>query len=188
MANNKKPIPPYLSDVYTRFKATCIKTRSLSDWDGSSGTMWAQSQTYLCMTKDFKHFIIALDPMHFNEFNEDEWVVIGNFTECWDFRYKNSFIEITQEQFDEYFTTDYRVDTELIPNRWLSYKVRDDIYRDVWYEHVLEDVKSYAESEGIEISDEVAGNCAIRYVYDGRYDCNLNYWQNIANLIEENNY
>ncbi len=35
------------------------------------------------------------------------------------------------------------------------------------------------------LSDDRIENIANRYVYEGRYDCNLSYWQNIENLIDE---
>lgn len=72
----------------------------------------------------------------------------------------------------------------------MSEKQKDDIYRLVWKEHTKEDVKSRIED--LQIMDEnnknfntVVETVAARYVYNGDYDCNLTYWNNIDNLIDE---
>lgn len=74
---------------------------------------------------------------------------------------------------------------------------KDDLYRYLWSEHVREDVESRLSSDYEEMmltasgeTDEdrlkaVIENVVERYVYDGDYDCNLSYWENIDNLIEE---
>lgn len=68
----------------------------------------------------------------------------------------------------------------------LTEEEKDAIYRKLWYNHVLEDVYSFANDEDIEITDDIAENVAYRYVYEGDYDCNLSYWSNIKNLIDDN--
>ena len=66
----------------------------------------------------------------------------------------------------------------------------DTIYRLVWKGHVEEDVASWLEDdERIEdLSDEelkgLVDAVAERHVY-GDYDCNLSYWQNLDNLIND---
>ena len=50
--------------------------------------------------------------------------------------------------------------------------------------NVLEDVKSYAVSEGVELSEEQASKVANLYI-SGKYDCNEGYWTNIQTLINE---
>lgn len=68
---------------------------------------------------------------------------------------------------------------------------KDDIYRMVWHSHVKEDVKSVMEDAAKELPEseedrnDLADKVATAYVYDGRYDCNLSYWTNLANLIRE---
>lgn len=66
----------------------------------------------------------------------------------------------------------------------LSEVDRDNIYRQRWQEAVYEDTKAFAESEGVELSDEQADEIARLYV-GGRYDCNHSYWTNIQTLINE---
>lgn len=67
----------------------------------------------------------------------------------------------------------------------LSPYEQDRIYRYLWGQHVREDVISHAESIDVELDDEVIDIIVDRYVEQGDYDCNLNYWTNIENLIEE---
>ena len=72
----------------------------------------------------------------------------------------------------------------------MSEKQRDDIYRLVWKKYVKEDVKSRIEDlHVLDKNDEnfniIVETVATRYVYDGDYDCNLTYWENIDNLIDE---
>ena len=72
----------------------------------------------------------------------------------------------------------------------MSEKQRDDIYRLVRKKYIKEDVKSRMEELQVldkndENFDTVVETVATRYVYDGDYDCNLTYWENIDNLINE---
>lgn len=66
-------------------------------------------------------------------------------------------------------------------------EVLDEIYRFVWHRYTMEDVERIMEEEYPSISesekDEIADSVARAYVYDGKYDCNLSYWDNIRNLI-----
>ena len=61
-------------------------------------------------------------------------------------------------------------------------QILDEIYRMVLREHVMIDIEEYSKSEGIEVDN--VEELADRYVYDGDYDCNLSYWQNLDNLIK----
>ena len=68
----------------------------------------------------------------------------------------------------------------------------DAVYRILWFEHVLEDVTAYmteeAGYEGPPLKGQDKGTAEIvasRYVYEGDYDCNQSYWNNIDNLLGE---
>ncbi len=61
----------------------------------------------------------------------------------------------------------------------------DAIYRKVWKEHVVEDIRSHLEDRDITLDEDVIETIATRYVYDGDYDCNLSYCNNLDNLIDE---
>lgn len=72
----------------------------------------------------------------------------------------------------------------------MSEKQKDDIYRLVWKKYVKKDVKSRIKDlqimdENNEHFDTIVETVATKYVYDGDYDCNLTYWENIDNLIDE---
>lgn len=74
----------------------------------------------------------------------------------------------------------------------LEYKERDTLYRLLWAESVRENVESVLEGSAgewtREFSDEdyedIVSDIADQYV-SGNYDCNLNYWDNLDNLIQE---
>jgi hypothetical protein len=67
----------------------------------------------------------------------------------------------------------------------LSAQERDDIYRYLWGQHVKEDIRSHVADMDIELDDGDIEAIMEQYVYEGRYDCNLDYWANIGNLIDE---
>lgn len=62
---------------------------------------------------------------------------------------------------------------------------QDRIYRYLWGQHVREDVVNHAENIGVELDDGTIDTIVDRFVEHGDYDCNLDYWANIENLIEE---
>ena len=62
---------------------------------------------------------------------------------------------------------------------------KDRLYRHLWHDYVKEDIIAHAENMDVELTDNEIQTAAERYVYEGKYDCNLNYWDNIENLINE---
>ena len=66
---------------------------------------------------------------------------------------------------------------------------KDDIYRMVWFSHVSEDVETYLHDyydyETEEEIEDIVESVANAWVYYGEYDCLINYWDNIENLIEK---
>ena len=69
----------------------------------------------------------------------------------------------------------------------LSSTERDDLYRYLWSDYVRNDVREKLASDDIGLSDEdvkaIIEAVVEYYVYDGEYDCELGYWDNISNLI-----
>lgn len=59
----------------------------------------------------------------------------------------------------------------------------DMIYRKVRYQYVINDIKDCIKDTGTELTDDQIAYAARKYAYDGKYDCNLSYWDNIENLI-----
>lgn len=58
--------------------------------------------------------------------------------------------------------------------------IKDSFYRKIWAEHVYEDIRGME----MKVSKERAKKVSRDYV-NGRYDCNLSYWDNLYNLLEE---
>lgn len=58
--------------------------------------------------------------------------------------------------------------------------IKDGFYRKIWAEHVYEDIRSME----MKVSKKRAEKVSEAYV-NGRYDCNLSYWDNLNNLFEE---
>ena len=69
----------------------------------------------------------------------------------------------------------------------LNHDQKDYIYRKVWAKHVSQDVRSLCKDEGYDevYTPDIAEKIAYRYAFEGDYDCNLPYWQNLRNLFEE---
>ena len=65
----------------------------------------------------------------------------------------------------------------------LSDQERDDIYRYLWAKHVKEDIETYAKNQNYVLDSDDIRILVERYVFDGDYDCNLSYWDNIEALI-----
>ena len=70
----------------------------------------------------------------------------------------------------------------------LSVSDKDQLYRYLWAEYVEEDVTYQLMENGPCLSKKdrkkIVASVTRKYVYDGKYDCNLSYWDNIHNLIE----
>ena len=66
----------------------------------------------------------------------------------------------------------------------LSPDIADMIYRDVWCKHVEEDLKELAKNEDYTLTEDEVEYLAYKYVYEGKYDCNQSYWDNLRALIE----
>ena len=63
----------------------------------------------------------------------------------------------------------------------LNDQLKDEIYRKLWKEYVKEDIIQFNNKLDEELIDLIAN----AYVYDGEYDCNFSYWDNIENLINK---
>ena len=67
----------------------------------------------------------------------------------------------------------------------LSSAEQDELYRMLWAERVKEDVIGFCEDSEYSLDDGQIEVVVERYVYEGDYDCNLDYWTNIENLVRE---
>ncbi len=73
----------------------------------------------------------------------------------------------------------------------LSAQEKDQAYRYLWAQHVREDVEARLENNDLvkEMScsrrDQLVDKVVERYVYEGDYDCNTDYWSNIDALVKD---
>lgn len=72
----------------------------------------------------------------------------------------------------------------------LPYKEKDNLYRYLWYPYIIEDVELYL-TDNYDLEDytedeieNIINNVANNYVYNGKYDCNISYWNNLESMIE----
>lgn len=68
--------------------------------------------------------------------------------------------------------------------RNLTNEDRERIYREVLKDYTKQDILARAEDIDREVSEAQAEYLAYLWAYTGEYDCNLSYWDNIDNLIE----
>lgn len=66
----------------------------------------------------------------------------------------------------------------------LTYEEQDDVYRYLWSQHVREDVEGHANDIDADLTEEEVDKVVEMYVYQGKYECNIDYWSNIENLID----
>lgn len=76
--------------------------------------------------------------------------------------------------------SDFMLDKTRIPHG-LTSRAEKRMHREADIASIL----SHAEDIGVEISKEDAEILAESYACDGEYDCNLSYWNNIENLMED---
>lgn len=69
----------------------------------------------------------------------------------------------------------------------LSEELKDAVYRCVWFDRVCEDIESLEETLELEMALTKDKICQVaeRYVYNGAYDCDRSYWDNLKSLIYE---
>lgn len=78
---------------------------------------------------------------------------------------------------------------------------KDELYRYLWVNHVKEDVRTILEEDVRAVLEEygvpylsdddfdaLIDDCANRFVYNGEYDCNTDYWSNLEALIDHRLY
>ena len=70
---------------------------------------------------------------------------------------------------------------------------KDELYHHLWVDYVREDVRAAFEEYDVPyLSDNdfeaLIDDCANQFVYNGKYNCNIDYWSNIEELINDNLY
>lgn len=60
---------------------------------------------------------------------------------------------------------------------------KDDVYRMLWADQVEQDVKDRMAEIDVILDDDSVLDVVHRYVYEGEYDCNYSYWDDLDTLI-----
>lgn len=66
----------------------------------------------------------------------------------------------------------------------LSSEEKDELYRRLWLDYIKSDIVSFCAENNIDSNDKLIADAAKAYVYGCNYDCNLDYWTNIKNVLE----
>jgi len=61
---------------------------------------------------------------------------------------------------------------------------KEEVRDEVEMENIRSDVEQYCKDHNLDCSKELADAVAVKWVKEGKYDCNLDYWENISYLIE----
>lgn len=75
----------------------------------------------------------------------------------------------------------------------LNAERKDELYRYLWVNYVREDVRealkdydtAHLSNKDIEL---LINDCADQLVYNGKYNCNMDYWSNLEELINDGFY
>lgn len=67
----------------------------------------------------------------------------------------------------------------------LTSNAQNAVHRYIEHQHLKTDIEEYAREQGLSLTRQVIEKAADLYVYDGEYDCNLSYWDNISNVIDK---
>jgi hypothetical protein len=135
-----------------------FEAKCIKSYSEENKSFWTEGKTYLVGTNDFKNFTIRTD--------EDVNACLG---ENW------------YSSFSEYFESNARF---TIPLEWLSDETIEECFRERRAQYVKEDIERTAEDNNIIITPEKCIEAARAYA-NGKYDCNLDYWANIDNLLNE---
>lgn len=101
---------------------------------------------------------------------------LGEDGEKWRYVFKNGHCTIVEPKI--VWNEDEAIDQ-------LSNQAKERIYRMVEATYVEIDVRTQLENRELTLTEEQIGAIVDRYVENGDYDCNLSYWANIDNLIDD---
>ena len=60
----------------------------------------------------------------------------------------------------------------------------DALYRAVWKDRLKQEIAAWIRNAGTSLTPEQLDYAAQRWVYDGKYDCGLSHWENIAEIVK----
>lgn len=60
----------------------------------------------------------------------------------------------------------------------------DALYRAVWKDRLEQEIAAWVKNAGVALTPEQLDYAARRWAYDGKYDCELSHWENIASIVQ----
>ena len=60
---------------------------------------------------------------------------------------------------------------------------KDELYKELWFEHIKKDVVVFASSNHIPVNSQIADAVAKNLVFQSGYDFNQSYWDNIKSQL-----
>lgn len=63
---------------------------------------------------------------------------------------------------------------------------KDELYKELWFEHIKKDVVVFASSNHIPVNSQLADAVAKNLVFQSGYDFNKSYWDNIKSQLCKN--
>ena len=67
----------------------------------------------------------------------------------------------------------------------LPVTLRSELSDIMQYQNILEDIDAYCEDNDADYPQNIRQKAAIRYVFDGEHDSNLDHWTNLKRLLEK---
>lgn len=127
------------------------------------------------------------------EFIRDKYACLANILpEVLDLAYGNPNTEVVvlkpnvqkSERKENTMSTNQNITEKKINEllKTLTEEEKDAIYRNIWFDHVVTDIKNRLDDLDETLTEDEIHFAASEYI-DGNYDCNLSYWDNIDNLI-----
>lgn len=138
------------------------------------------SDIQTAMYENYKKLIPSnwLDEYKNKSFIDDNQAVLyvdNNTTHKWQI-IKLNIADILQAEKEENIIT--LIDT-------LDFGTKDRIFRHLHKNYLYDDFTQHCKSMNVKLTDEDLKSLCDKWVYQGRFDCNLSYWDNIENLINE---
>lgn len=63
---------------------------------------------------------------------------------------------------------------------------KDELYKELWFEHIKKDVVVFASSNHIPVNSQIADALAGKLVFQSGYNFGISYWDNIKSQLCKN--
>lgn len=62
---------------------------------------------------------------------------------------------------------------------------KDELYKELWFEHIKKDVVVFASSNHIPVNSRIADALAGKLVFQSGYNFGISYWDNIRSVLND---